>query len=115
MSSTAMRCQVAILAGGMGTRLRDRSGDLPKPMMPVLGKPVLLHQIELCRKHGFTEIALLVHHRHEKISEYFDDGSTFGVKLTYAIEDEPRGTAGALRDALPMLANRFLLLYGDTS
>lgn len=109
-----MRCQVAILAGGMGTRLRDRSGDLPKPMVPLLGKPVLLHQIELCRKHGFTEIALLVQFRHEKISEYFKDGSTFGVTLSYAIEDEPRGTAGALRDALPMLADRFLLLYGDT-
>lgn len=107
-------CQVAILAGGMGTRLRERSGDMPKPMVPVLGKPVLQHQIELCCKHGFTDIALLVQHRHEKISEYFGDGSAHGVKLKYAVEDEPRGTAGALRDALPMLADRFLLLYGDT-
>jgi histidinol-phosphate phosphatase family protein len=107
-------CQVAILAGGMGTRLRERSGDMPKPMVPVLGKPVLHHQIELCRKHGFTDIALLVQHRHERISEYFGDGSALGVKLKYAVEDEPRGTAGALRDALPMLADRFLLLYGDT-
>lgn len=105
---------VAILAGGMGTRLRERSGDLPKPMVPVLGKPVLHHQIELCRRNGFTRIVLLVQHRHEKISEYFGDGSSFGVTLSYAIEDEPRGTAGALRDALPMLGNRFLLLYGDT-
>jgi histidinol-phosphate phosphatase family protein len=108
------KSQVAILAGGMGTRLRDRSGNLPKPMVPVLGKPVLHHQIELCRKHGFTDIALLVQHRHEKISEYFGDGSAFGVTLSYAIEADPRGTAGALRDALSMLADRFLLLYGDT-
>jgi histidinol-phosphate phosphatase family protein len=108
------RAQVAILAGGIGSRLRDRSGDLPKPMVPVLGKPVLHHQIELCRKHGFTQIALLVQHRHEKISEYFGVGSSFGVTLSYAIEGDPRGTAGALRDALPMLADRFLLLYGDT-
>lgn len=114
MSIPASLARVAILAGGMGTRLRERSGDLPKPMVPVLGKPVLHHQIELCRLHGFTDIALLVQHRHEKISEYFGDGSAFGVSLRYAIEDEPRGTAGALRDALPMLAERFLLLYGDT-
>ncbi len=108
------QCQVAILAGGIGTRLRERSGDLPKPMVPVLGKPVLHHQVELCRKHGFTNIALLVQHRHEKISEYFGDGTAFGVKIKYAIEVEPRGTAGALRDALHLLADRFLLLYGDT-
>lgn len=106
--------QVAILAGGMGTRLRERSGDLPKPMVPVLGKPLMYYQIELCRKHGFTDIALLVQHRHEKISEYFGDGSSFGVTLSYAIEDLPRGTAGALRDALPILGERFLVLYGDT-
>jgi histidinol-phosphate phosphatase family protein len=114
MNVSVTKSQVAILAGGMGTRLRERSGGLPKPMVPVLGKPVLHHQIELCRKHGLTEIALLVQHRHEKISEYFGNGSEFGVSLRYAIEDDPRGTAGALRDALPMLADRFLLLYGDT-
>jgi len=76
MNASVTKCQVAILAGGMGTRLRERSGDLPKPMVPVLGKPVLHHQIELCRKHGFTDIALLVQHRHEKISEYFGNGSS---------------------------------------
>ncbi len=114
MNTSITKSQVAILAGGMGTRLRERSGDLPKPMVPLLGKPVLQHQIELCRKHGFTNIALLVQHRHEKISEYFRDGSAFGITLSYAIEEAPRGTAGALRDALPMLADRFLLLYGDT-
>ena len=114
MSVVNIKCQVAILAGGMGTRLRERSGDLPKPMVSVLGKPVLQHQIELCHKHGFTDIALLVQHRHEKIFEYFDDGSAFGVKLNYSIEKEPRGTSGALRDALPILGEKFLVLYGDT-
>ncbi len=109
-----MKCNVAILAGGSGTRLSSRTGDLPKPMVPVLGKPVIQHQIELCRKHGFTRIALLVLHRHEKIADYFGDGSSFGVSLTYAIEKEPRGTAGALRDALPVLADQFIVLYGDT-
>jgi len=114
MNTSSNNNKVAILAGGMGTRLRERSGDLPKPMVPVLGKPLLQYQIELCRKHGFTDIALLVQHHHEKISEYFGDGSAFGVTLSYAIEDEPRGTAGALRDALPILGERFLVVYGDT-
>lgn len=114
MNKSIKNNQVAILAGGMGTRLRERSGDLPKPMVPVLGKPVLHYLIELCRKHGFTDIALLVQHRHEKISEYFGDGSAFGVTISYSIEDEPRGTAGALRDALPILGERFLVLYADT-
>lgn len=105
---------VAILAGGQGTRLASRSGNLPKPMVPLIGKPVLQHQVELCRKQGFRDIAFLVHHQHEIISEYFGDGSAFGVSITYVIEDIPRGTSGALRDALPILADKFVLLYGDT-
>lgn len=105
---------VAILAGGRGTRLSSRTGDLPKPMVPVAGKPNLQHQIELCKRHGFKDIALLVQHRHEKIYDFFRSGSAFGVNLTYVIEVEPRGTAGALRDACHHLADRFLVLYGDT-
>lgn len=108
-------CQVAILAGGMGTRLRERTGDLiPKPMVPVLSRPLLEHQIQLCREHGFGRIALLVHYQHEAISRHFGDGSAFGVELKYLVEEIPRGTAGALRDALPELAQVFLVLYGDT-
>jgi histidinol-phosphate phosphatase family protein len=105
---------VAILAGGYGSRLSSRSKNLPKPMVNVLGKPVLEHQIELCRKHGFTEILVLAHYKHEFVSEYFGNGSNFGVSIYYSIETSPRGTSGALRDALPMLAERFLVLYGDT-
>ncbi|MFK7090823.1 D,D-heptose 1,7-bisphosphate phosphatase [Chromobacterium violaceum] len=114
MTVQRIKSKVAILAGGMGTRLRERSGDLPKPMVPILGQPVLQYQIELCRKHGFTDIALLVQHRHEKISEYFGSGAAFGVSLTYVVESEPRGTSGAVRDALSILDERFLVLYGDT-
>jgi histidinol-phosphate phosphatase family protein len=109
-----MGCQVAILAGGMGSRLKSRSGDLPKPMALINGRPVLEHQIYLCVRNGFTRIALLVHYRSEKISEYFGDGSKFGAELTYVIETEARGTAGALLGALGVMDNRFLVLYGDT-
>ncbi len=105
---------MAILAGGQGTRLVSRSGCLPKAMVSVLGKPVLQHQIELCRAHGFVDIALLVHYRHAPIINYFGDGLKFGVHLEYIIEKEPRGTAGALLDSLSYMAERFLLLYGDT-
>jgi len=106
--------QVAILAGGMGTRLKSRSADLPKPMVPIAGKPVLQHQIELCRKYGFNRIALLVQHKHEIIYNYFGDGSNFDVTLTYSIEETPRGTAGALHDALNLFDDTFLVLYADT-
>jgi histidinol-phosphate phosphatase family protein len=108
------RCQVAILAGGMGTRLKSRTGGLPKPMVPVLGRPVLEHQIEMCIRHGFTRIALLVHYASDVIRDHFGDGSRFGVELTYCVETDARGTAGALRDALPAMASRFIVLYGDT-
>ncbi len=105
---------VAILAGGMGSRLKSRTGNLPKPMALLAGKPILEHQIELCKKYGFTNIALLVHYEHELISKYFKDGSNWGVVISYIIEKEPRGTAGALFDSLDFLTDYFLVLYGDT-
>ncbi|MDF9787850.1 HAD-IIIA family hydrolase [Polynucleobacter sphagniphilus] len=108
------KCNVAILAGGFGTRLKEVSGDLPKPMVHILGKPVLEHLINLCKRFDFVDIALLVHHQHELIREYFGDGSRFGVKITYCTESEPRGTAGALCDSLNILSDRFFVLYGDT-
>lgn len=109
-----MSCRVAILAGGKGTRLAERTGGLPKPMATILGKPVLEHQIELCKRYGFTEIALLVHYKSEAIEAYFGDGSKWGVSLVYVQEQDARGTAGALKDALDVLADRFLVLYADT-
>lgn len=107
-------CNVAILAGGMGTRLRSRTGTLPKPMAPILGRPVLEHLIDLCVRHGFRDIALLVHYEHETIRAHFGDGECFGVRLRYCVETDARGTAGALLDALDHMDERFLVLYGDT-
>ena len=109
-----MSCQVAILAGGMGSRLKSRTGDLPKPMTLINGVPVLEHQINLCLKNGFTKIALLVHYQSGMIEEYFGNGVKFGVELVYVVEQEARGTAGALLDALDVMDSRFLVLYGDT-
>ena len=107
-------CDVAILAGGKGTRLSSRTGKLPKPMVPVSGKPLLLHQIELCRRYGLINIALLVHYKFELIMDFFGDGQRFGVNIQYVIEKEPRGTAGALKDASSVMSSQFIVLYGDT-
>jgi D,D-heptose 1,7-bisphosphate phosphatase len=105
---------VAILAGGFGTRLKSRTGNVPKPMALILGKPVLEHQVLLCKKFGFTDILFLVHYEFEIIKDYFEDGAKWGVNIKYIVEEEPRGTAGALFDALDSLNEVFLVLYGDT-
>jgi D,D-heptose 1,7-bisphosphate phosphatase len=112
--TAAEQFHVAILAGGQGTRLRDRTGQLPKPLVPLRGRALLEYQLDLCRRHGFHHVLLLVHYEHEAIRDHFGDGSRFGITLGYEIEHTPRGTAGALRDALPRLADVFLVIYGDT-
>jgi histidinol-phosphate phosphatase family protein len=105
---------VAILAGGQGTRLRERAGTLPKPLVPLHGRPILDYQLDLCRENGFRRVLLLVHYGHEAIRTHAGDGERYGISIDYALETTPRGTAGALRDALPRLAETFLVLYGDT-
>lgn len=106
--------QVVILAGGKGTRLKRVSGDIPKPMVPILGKPILQHMIEQCAKYGFLDIRLLVSYGADVIERYFRDGSHYGVSIQYYKEDSPKGTAGALLDILPNLDDFFVVLYGDT-
>ena len=106
--------QAVILAGGKGTRLRDRLGDLPKPMVDLAGKPLLEHQIDLLRTHGFTDVVLLLGHNPDSIRNYFGDGSRFGVSIRHIVEDEPLGSAGAVLAALDALDETFLLVYGDT-
>ena len=106
--------QAVILAGGKGTRLKVVSGNLPKPMVPVLGKPLLQYLIEQCVEYGISNIKLLISYKKEVIEDYFGDGSQYGASIEYIIEDVPRGTAGALMDALPELDEQFLVVYGDT-
>jgi histidinol-phosphate phosphatase family protein len=106
--------QAVILAGGMGTRLKARLGDLPKPMIPIGGKPLLEHQIELARRHGFDDILILACYRADLIEGHFGDGSRWGARIRVVAEREPLGTAGAARACLDLLAERFLVLYGDT-
>jgi len=107
--------QLVILAGGKGTRLAGELGSkIPKPMAPVAGRPLLELQLDLARRHGFEDVRLLTSHRSKVIEDHFGDGSRFGLSVRYHVDAEPRGTAGAVLEALPDLAERFVLLYGDT-
>ena len=104
--------KVVIMAGGKGTRVASIAGDIPKPMIPVCGKPILEHQIDCLKKNGLTEITLVTGYLGEKIIEYFEDGSRFGCVITYFTETEPLGTAGALYK-IKDLPNEFILINGD--
>ena len=106
--------QAIIIAGGMGTRLKARLGDLPKPMIPIGGKPLLEHQVELAKLHGFTEIVVFACYRPDLIQGHLGDGNRWGVKISYEIEKTPLGTAGAVLAGMRLLAERFLVFYGDT-
>ena len=110
-----MQIQAVIMAGGKGTRLRAITNDeIPKPMAPVAGKPILEWQIECLRRQGIHEIILIIGHLGHKIREYFGDGTAFGVEISYIEETEPLGTAGALSMLLGRLrASSFFLIFGD--
>lgn len=106
---------VCVLAGGIGSRLGERVRELPKPLIDVAGRPFLLHQLELLRRHGARRIVLCVGYLGERIEAVVGDGSQLGLEVSYAY-DPPglAGTAGAVRGALPLLGDAFLVLYGDT-
>jgi histidinol-phosphate phosphatase family protein len=106
--------QLVIVAGGKGTRLRDRLSGLPKPMVDVCGKPLLCHQLVLAARHSIRDIVLLLGHGADVISDYVGDGSRWGLKIRIIEEAVPLGTAGAVLSALPHLADRFVVMYGDT-
>lgn len=107
--------QAVIMAGGKGTRLQALTrGRIPKPMVPVAGKPILAWQIERLREQGIGDIVLVVGCLGEKIRAYFRDGSDFGVRIRYVREEQPLGTAGALALLAPMLTDEtFFLVFGD--
>ncbi len=105
--------QAIILAGGVGSRLRPLTNDIPKPMVKMLDKPVLYYIIDLLKKHDFTDIRLTLNYKAEAITDYFKDGSNLGVKLSYYIEEKPLGTAGSVKAASEDLEEDFLVISGD--
>ena len=92
-----------ILAGGQGERLRPLTDSLPKPMVPLCGKPILAHQVEWLKSAGVTEVVFLAGYRWEAIRDYFGDGRKFGIHVQYSVEDTPLGRGGAIRKGLPLV------------
>lgn len=107
-----MKMTAVILAGGKGTRISSLYTDIPKPMIPVCGKPVLEWQIECLKENGIVDIVLIVGYLGEVIQEYFQDGSQWNIHIQYIHETQPLGTAGALY-YLKEIKNDFFLLNGD--
>lgn len=105
--------KVVIMAGGKGTRIAEVNSEVPKPMIPIEGKPILEYQIETLKKQGYDDFILIIGHMGPVITKYFGNGSKFGVKIQYIVEDQPLGTAGALYLLRKEITDDFLLLNGD--
>ncbi|MGC8991591.1 MAG: nucleotidyltransferase family protein, partial [Verrucomicrobiia bacterium] len=105
--------QAVILAGGKGTRLKERLGELPKPLIRIGGRPLLGHHLALCEKYGFSDVVLLLGHGAEKIQQYVNEQKQPGLQVRCIIEPRLLGTAGAVVAARERLAERFLVVYGD--
>lgn len=103
-----------IMSGGEGSRLRPLTCDLPKPMVPVLNKPVLEHIIMLLKKYGITEIGITLMYHPQIIKDYFGNGSNLGVNITYFIEESPLGTAGGVKNTGAFLDEPFIVISGDS-
>jgi mannose-1-phosphate guanylyltransferase/phosphomannomutase len=105
--------KAVILAGGEGTRLRPLTSNQPKPMLPIANVPMMRHVVRLLAKHGFDDIVVTVAFLANQIRNYFGDGGEFGVRMRYATEDSPLGTAGSVRNAMDELDETFLVIAGD--
>lgn len=107
--------QVAILAGGLATRLRPLTEEIPKSLIQVQGRPFLEYQLEFLKKSGVRDVVLCIGYMGEQIEKYFDDGKKFGVNIKYSYENKQLlGTAGALKNAERLLEDEFFVLYGDS-
>ncbi|MUL35255.1 mannose-1-phosphate guanyltransferase [Gloeocapsopsis dulcis] len=107
--------RAVLMAGGSGTRLRPLTCDLPKPMVPILNRPIAEHITNLLKRHQITEVIATLHYLPDVIRDYFQDGSDFGVQMTYAVEeDQPLGTAGCVKNIAEFLDETFLVISGDS-
>ncbi|MDJ0732478.1 MAG: mannose-1-phosphate guanyltransferase [Nostocaceae cyanobacterium] len=107
--------RAVLMAGGSGTRLRPLTSDLPKPMVPILNRPIAEHIINLLKGHQITEVIATLHYLPDVMRDYFQDGRDFGVQITYAVEeDQPLGTAGCVKNIAELLDDTFLVISGDS-
>ena len=105
--------KAVVMAGGEGSRLRPLTIRRPKPMVPIAGKPVMEHILNLLKRHGITEVIVTVQYLASNIEDYFGNGSQFGMRITYSVEDTPLGTAGSVKNAEGHLREPFLVISGD--
>lgn len=105
--------QAVIMAGGFGTRLRPLTNNIPKPMVPVVNKPMLEHIFNLLKLHGITDYVMLLYFMPDKIQEYFGDGKDFGVTIRYITPDADYGTAGAVKYTEEFIKDKFVVISGD--
>ncbi len=102
-----------VMAGGSGSRLRPLTCDLPKPMVPVMNRPLMEYTLELLKLHGINEVAATLQYMPEKIKDTLGDGSRYDVNLKYFVEEEPLGTAGSVKNAASFLDETFIVISGD--
>ena len=105
--------KAVIMAGGEGTRLRPLTSSQPKPMITLANRPMMEHIVRLLREHGFEEIVVTLAFLPQSIRTYFGDGEELGVRMVYATEESPLGTAGSVRNAMDELDEPFLVIAGD--
>jgi mannose-1-phosphate guanylyltransferase/phosphomannomutase len=105
--------KAVVMAGGQGTRLRPLTSNQPKPMLPIVGEPMMQHILRLLRRHGFTDVVVTVQFLASVVRNFFGDGSDLDLNLTYATEEQPLGTAGSVKNAESMLTETFLVISGD--
>ena len=106
--------KAVVMAGGEGTRLRPMTATLPKPLLPVVNKPIMEHVLDLLKRHGMTDTVVTVQFLASILRNYFGDGEELGMRLTYATEDSPLGTAGSVKNAEAELRDdTFLVISGD--
>jgi mannose-1-phosphate guanylyltransferase/phosphomannomutase len=105
--------KAVVMAGGEGSRLRPLTIGRPKPMVPMVSKPVMAHILDLLKRHGITEVIVTLHFMPDVIQSYFGDGQSLGMNIRYAIEESPLGTAGSVKNARKYLDEPFLIISGD--
>lgn len=107
--------RAVLMAGGSGTRLRPLTCDLPKPMVPILNRPIAEHIINLLKRNNIREVIATLYYLPDVMRDYFQDGSDFGVEMTYAVEDDqPLGTAGCVKNIEELLDTTFVVISGDS-
>lgn len=105
--------KAVLMAGGSGSRLRPLTIHRPKPMIPIVNKPVMSHALDLLKQHGIMEVIITVQYLADLIQDYFGDGSSIGMRLQYCVEETPLGTAGSVKNAQTHLDSTFLVISGD--